>query len=200
MNERTRLGEIKGSFPGELTSSRLILRRLRPEDAAVLAGYRSLPEVARYQSWDSFQLEDAVELIAEQQEAEPGVPGTWFQLAIVDRTTGVMMGDCGLHCRDAHQTELGITLAAGYQRRGYAKEALGCALDFIFGRLGADRAVAVTDSENVPAQALFKSLGFRQEGHFKARVWLKGNWGSEFFFALLAPEWERSRSRTVPDK
>jgi hypothetical protein len=34
----------------ELRTPRLLLRRLVPEDAGPLAGYRSVAEVARYQS------------------------------------------------------------------------------------------------------------------------------------------------------
>ena len=70
-------------FPDHLASRRLRLRRLHPEDAEPLRAYRSLPEVARYQYWDSFGLDDAVRLIESQSTAQPNIPGTWFQLAIV---------------------------------------------------------------------------------------------------------------------
>ena len=35
----------------ELAGPRLTLRRFRAADAPVFAAYRSVPEVARYQSW-----------------------------------------------------------------------------------------------------------------------------------------------------
>src|SRR6185503_8430841 len=75
-------------FPSPLSSPRLILRRLERDDAAAICGYRSLPEVARYQSWESFGPKDAARFIDEQREAEPGVPGTWFQMAIVEKESG----------------------------------------------------------------------------------------------------------------
>ena len=186
-------------FPNPLTSPRLLLRRLQSGDATALCSYRSLPDVARYQGWEAFGPDDAARLIETQRHSEPDVPGTWFQLAIVERATESMVGDCGLHCRqdDPRQMELGITLAPSHQGRGYATEALGCLLDFVFGTLGKHRISAVTDAENAPAAALFRRLGFRQEAHFIEHRWYKGYWDSEFVFGLLRREWDlRSPSRT----
>ena len=50
-----------------LATPRLQLRRLQPDDAAALCHYRSRPEVARYQSWESFGPDDATRLIEDQQ-------------------------------------------------------------------------------------------------------------------------------------
>jgi RimJ/RimL family protein N-acetyltransferase len=180
----------------ELRSPRLILRRLRREDLAVLCEYRSLPEVALYQDWDAFGPDEAARLIDGQAGLEPGVPGTWFQLAIVVAATGLVVGDCGLHCRqvDPRQMEIGITLAPTHQGCGYATEAVECLLGFVFGSMGKHRVVAVTDAENRAAASLFRRLGFRQEAHFVEHVWFKGGWGSEFVFALLRREWEQVRT------
>src|SRR5687768_12983681 len=76
-----------------LRTPRLTLRRLRREDAAALCSYRSLPEVAKHQSWESFGPEDAAKLIEAQLAVRPNVPGTWLQLAIVISDTGEMVGD-----------------------------------------------------------------------------------------------------------
>ena len=178
-----------------LSSSRLLIRPLQPEDAAALCRYRSLPEIARFQSWESFGPDDAARLIAGQAGLEPGVAGTWFQLALVEKATTEVVGDCGLHCPkgDARQMELGITVSPSHQRRGYATEAVGCVLDFVFGSLGKHRAYAVTDVENGAAAALFRRLSFRQEAEFIEHRWYKGRWDSEFVFALLRREWEAAR-------
>jgi RimJ/RimL family protein N-acetyltransferase len=180
-------------FPDHLTSTRLLLRRLQHGDAAALCAYRSLPDVAQYQSWVSFGTDDAVRLIDGQSNLEPGIPGTWFQLAIVERATEIMVGDCGLRCRhdDPRQMEIGVTLAPFHQGRGYATEGLACLLDFVFGTLGAHRVSAITDAENQAADSLFRRLGFRQEGSFVEHVWFKGQWGSELSFAMLKREWNR---------
>lgn len=179
-------------FPDGLTTPRLLLRRLERADADSIRGYRSLPEVARYQSWEKFDLEDAKRLIEDQSGREPGIPGTWFQVAILEKATGSVVGDCGLHCRldEPRQMEIGITLGSSHQGRGYATEAIECLLGFVFGTLGMHRVSAVCDAENHAAASLFRRLGFRQEAHHVEHRLYKGYWDSEFVFALLRREWE----------
>jgi RimJ/RimL family protein N-acetyltransferase len=179
----------------ELRSPRLCLRRLRPEDAAALVGYRSLPEVARFQGWESFGPDDAARLIAGQAGVVPDTPGTWLQLVLVLPESGEVVGDCGIHFRrdEPRQVELGITLAPTHQGRGLATEALGSVLGYVFDCLGKHRVSAVTDAENQAAAGLLRRLGFRQEAHFVEHVWFKGAWGSELLFALLHREWQARR-------
>jgi RimJ/RimL family protein N-acetyltransferase len=180
----------------ELRSSRLCLRRLRAEDATALTSYRALPEVARFQSWASFGLADAVALIGAQAAVAPDTPGTWFQLAVVAAESGGVVGDCGLHFRadDPRQVEVGITLAPAHQGRGLATEALARVLDYLFGGLGKHRVSAVTDADNHAAAGLLRRVGFRQEAHHVEHVWFKGRWGSEYVFALLRREWQETRT------
>lgn len=186
--------------PLELRSARLCLRRVRPEDADAIVGYRSLPEIARFQSWESFGPDDAARLIAAQVGVVPDTPGTWVQLALVAVESGTLIGDCGLHFRrdEPRQVEVGITLAPTHQGCGLATEALGSVLDYLFGRLGKHRVSAVTDADNHAAAGLLRRLGFRQEAHHVEHVWFKGAWGSEYVFALLHREWqERSGERCI---
>lgn len=180
----------------ELRSRRLNLRRLRPEDAPAIVRYRSLPEVARFQSWESFGPDDAARLIASQLGVTPNTPGTWIQLAIVVPESGAIIGDCGIHFRrdEPLQVELGITLAPSHQGRGLATEALDRVLEYGFDVLGKHRASAITDADNHAAASLFRRLGFRQEAHFVEHVWFKGSWGSEYQFALLQREWQTRRT------
>ena len=177
--------------PLQLESDRLTLRRLKEADAAEIFHYRSLPEVAKYQSWTSFSLADAENLVAFQATLEPDAPGTWLQMAIVENETTSVVGDCGIHflAELPNQVELGITLAPTFQRRGYAFEALESVLDHLFHEMSKHRVIAVVDPDNRAAVNLFTELGFRQEAHHIENVWHHGRWGSELTFAMLAREW-----------
>jgi RimJ/RimL family protein N-acetyltransferase len=178
-----------------LSTARLWLRRLQTDDGPALCAYRSLPEVARYQGWETWGPGDSSRLIAGQRNARPGVAGTWFQLAFIEQVSGKLIGDCGLHCLedDPRQIELGITLSPDYQGRGYAEEGLRSVIEFVFGTLNMHRISAVTGAENHAAAALFRRLGFRQEAHFIEHRWYKGHWDSEFVFGLLQREWAVAR-------
>jgi RimJ/RimL family protein N-acetyltransferase len=176
------------------------MRRLHRDDAPALCAYRALPEVAIYQSWEFFGPDDAAALIADQENRDPGVPGTWLQLAIVETATGHLIGDCGLHClpTEPRQFELGITLAPAAQGRGHAAEAIDRLLPFLFRDQDAHRVSAVTDALNTPAAALFRRLGFRQEAHHVEHLTFKGRLCSELTFALLRREWEQRASHSSP--
>jgi RimJ/RimL family protein N-acetyltransferase len=83
-----------------LLTHRLVLGRFRPEDADVVASYRSEPAVARYQSWSPPVSEDAAAgLVAEFAAGEPGRAG-WFQYAVTRLSDGVLLGDLGVCLHD----------------------------------------------------------------------------------------------------
>jgi RimJ/RimL family protein N-acetyltransferase len=148
--------------------------------------------VAKYQSWETFTLADATQLITDQLTMKPVTPDSWLQLMIVLTESGLPIGDCGIHFLSnvAQQVELGITLDPAYQNHGFACEALEGVLSYVFDTLKMQRVSATTDAENKGAQKLFQRLGFRQEAHFVEHVWFKGAWGSECVFAMLQREWQ----------
>jgi RimJ/RimL family protein N-acetyltransferase len=170
---------------------RLDARSFSRGDVPTFVGYRSDPEVARYQSWDDYTSADGTALLAAMQEARPGVPGQWYQFALEARSTGSLVGDLALKVdqQDPRLAEVGFTMAPAHQGMGYATEALQALLGFAFQSYGLHRIVAVTDTLNAPAAALLQRVGMRREGHFVENVFFKGAWGSEYLFAVLEREW-----------
>jgi RimJ/RimL family protein N-acetyltransferase len=172
-------------------TERLRARDFTPADVAAFVGYRADPDVARYQSWSDYTLEQGEALVASMQGASPGVPGEWFQIALEPASGGPIVGDLALHvdADDARLAEVGFTLDPAHQGRGYATEALTGLLDWAFPALGLHRVVAVTDELNAPAAGLLERVGFRREARFVENVFFKGAWGSELLFAVLEREW-----------
>lgn len=179
-----------------LCSPRLCLRRLRPADIAALVAYRSDPEVARYQDWESYTTEQAAALIRGQRRQAPAAAGRWTQLAITLTASGILIGDCGLlvHGDDPRQVTVGITLARHYQRRGYATEALTTLFDHLFEHMEVHRISASIDPGNDPSWRMVERLGMRREGHSRASVWFKGAWADDYHYAILRDEWRSRRS------
>jgi RimJ/RimL family protein N-acetyltransferase len=165
-----------------IESERLRLRRFEDSDLAPFMAYRNDPEVARYQSWDSCDEQEARAFIREMESARPGVPGEWFQFAIESEETGALIGDCALRVdeREPYRAEIGFTLAREYQGRGIGSEAVSLLLDYAFDTLELHRVVAIADCKNAPSVALLERVGMRREGHFVENIWFKGRWADEY--------------------
>ena len=183
----------------ERRSARVALRRFRPEDAATLAAYRSDPEVARHQGWHPpFHVEQAERFIASLDGEHPDTPGVWFQLALVELTTGSHVGDVGLHVDDDGRTAtVGITLARQAQGRGLATEAVTLLLDYLFLERGKHRVIADCDPRNHAVVALLERVGMRREAHHRESHWDGTAWTDEDVYAVLAGEWRDVRRGTA---
>ena len=178
----------------EIVTERLRLRPFQVDDLEAFVAYRSDPEVARYQSWDaSYSMTDAQSFLTSQDRLELGQPGEWLQLAIVDRRTGSLCGDCGVRVEiDPPATaEIGVTLAPAHQGTGLAREALAAVVDELFERFALHRVHAETDERNAAVHRLLERLGFRCEARLVEADWFKGEWCSLRLYAVLEREWRR---------
>src|SRR6185503_6667165 len=114
-------------------TERLILRRLHEKDIEALVAYRSDPEVARYQNWTEVTECEARGLIKSKQQTPFGVLGVWLQIAIALRETDALIGDIGVCASpDGHIAEIGFTLSAGHQGKGFATEAVRRVIRLLF--------------------------------------------------------------------
>lgn len=172
----------------ELRTTRLVIRRFRAEDAVAFTAYRSDPGVARYQSWDSFTIEQAETFIAEMSVAHPGVPGEWFQFAVAELAGDELIGDVAIcvHTDDPSRAELGFTLAPGRRGKGYATEAVRAVIAYAFERLGARTVLGIADARNEASIALLERVGMRRTTTESVRF--KGEWCDEHTYELRRDE------------
>jgi len=174
-------------FAGFCTD-RLRLRPFETTDLDEFTAYRNDPEVARYQSWESYSIEQAQTLF-ESSCHDFNKTDSWYQMAIADITTNKIMGDCAINFKDdGEQVEIGFTLARAHQRQGYGREAVGALIKYLFRELKKRRITATVDVLNAASVRLIEGLKFRREAHFVENIFFKGCWGSEFCYGLLASE------------
>jgi RimJ/RimL family protein N-acetyltransferase len=181
----------------EIVTERLVLRPLEIGDAKAFAAYRSDPEVARYQSWDTpYSVADAEALVASQRAAAFAGPGSWVQVAAVDRVSGALCGDCWVRVvsDQPHTAELGVTFAPASQGRGLAAEAAGAVVTRLFEQHGIHRVYAEADDRNRGVHRLLERLGFRCEARLVEADWFKGEWTTLRVYAMLRPEWPATPS------
>ncbi|UGB39256.1 GNAT family N-acetyltransferase [Frateuria soli] len=176
----------------ELSTDRLRLDRLHPDDAEALYACRADPAVARFQGWRPTSVAEARAFIDTQ--AEPA-PGLWFQRAIRLRDGHALIGDLGvcLPATPGDSVEFGISLASTQQGRGYAREVLRALFHQGFDVLGWRRIHASVDPRNAACMALLQALGMRQEAHFRESLWLHGEWVDDVVFAMLSREWQSAK-------
>jgi aminoglycoside 6'-N-acetyltransferase len=175
----------------EIVTERLLLRPLQPDDVPAFAAYRSRPEVARYQSWDTTYSEaDGERLVAAQEGVEFGEPGPWVQIAAVDRTTGELCGDCAVRVATG-TAEVGVTFAPATQGRGLATEALAAVITRLFEEHDIHRVYAEADDRNLAVHRLLERLGLRCEARLVEADWFKGEWTTLRVYAVLRREWTR---------
>lgn len=171
-----------------ISTERLVLRSFRDDDLVEFLGYRSDPEVARFQYWEGTSVDEAVAFIRKNAGSSLGTPGQWQQVAIALGADDCLVGDIGLFLRDdGCSAELGFTLARRYQGRGLAREAMVGLIDALFDELGLERLDAVTDTRNAPAMALLARLGFGI--HSTAEAIFKGILCREHRYSLVRGAW-----------
>lgn len=171
-----------------------MVRRFMTDDLADLVEYRHDPEVARYQDWDlDWSLADAQKFLEISDEPEFGTQGEWTQLAVVDRTSGRLRGDIGIHFIEAQPStgEVGVTMSRECQGLGLATEAMRSVVSWLFSDLSLHRVFAHVDARNVLARAVLTRLGFRQEAEPRKADWFKDEWTTLCIYAVLAEEWSQ---------
>jgi RimJ/RimL family protein N-acetyltransferase len=180
----------------DIVTERLVLRLLQAQDVPAFAAYRSDPDVARYQSWDtSYTTTDGEGLVAAQHGVDFGDPGAWVQVAAVDRATADLCGDCAVRvATDQPRTaEVGVTLAPTKQGSGLATEALGAVVTRLFEHHDIHRVYGEADDRNRAVHRLFERLAFRCEARLVEADWFKGEWATLRVYAILRREWAASR-------
>lgn len=86
--------------------------------------------------------------------------------AVLERETGALIADAGLHRTDGAdgEVELGYTLGRAWWGRGYATEAAAACRDAAFGELGLDELIALVDPLNAPSVHVLDKIGMSPAG------------------------------------
>jgi RimJ/RimL family protein N-acetyltransferase len=179
-----------------ITTARLHLRVMTPDDVDDVHSYMSDPKVCRYllfeprsrgtvarkiAEWSTMgrladvgdDLELALDLLPAQTEARRVIGHLYFKLKSVDDLAA----------------EIGWTLHPDFEGQGFATEAAESMLAYAFTELGLHRVIAELDPRNETSIALCRRLGMREEALFRDDLWLKGEWSDTGIWAILEEEW-----------
>jgi [ribosomal protein S5]-alanine N-acetyltransferase len=151
------------AFP-TLTTPRLLLRELMPDDAADVFVFRSDPEVQKYNGVPLSQPEEAQELIAAVRGGYEGQHNILW--AITRRDNGRVIGLAGFGYWDQYHARaaVGYDLARDQWQQGITTEAMQMIIQFGFERMLLHRIEAETIADHTASVRLLEKLGFQREG------------------------------------
>jgi ribosomal-protein-alanine N-acetyltransferase len=174
----------------DLPTPRLLLRKLRMEDAADMFEYAQDAEIAASGLWLPYtELQQSADDLAETLKAyETGRALDW---AIEHRADHKMIGriNLGDYHRGDRRADLGYALNRRYWGQGYATEAARAVVAFAFGPLDLNRVGAVVLPDNGGSITVLTRLGFQQEGVQRQFTSLRGTPEDLLCYSLLRAEW-----------
>lgn len=155
-------------IPEQIDADRLILRRIRMDDAEPFYAFVSNYESAKYMFFEDEQRtkEDArgmVEWVANAYDTDEPT----CILAIADKKTGDYMGNLGAQTMEGTtDTEFFYALLPQYRGKGYVTEAVKTFLTFLFDE-GIQMAVAIIVPENEASLRVMARLQARLIGDYE---------------------------------
>jgi RimJ/RimL family protein N-acetyltransferase len=185
------IGErVNISFPIE--TKRLYLRPFQENDLEDLYAYYSLPEIIRYLFCEVQDKEKIKETLATKIKANHlEKKNDKLILAVELKSTKKVIGEVMLLWKSKkHQSgEIGYVFNPAYHGQGYATEAAKAMLKLGFEQFNYHRMFARCDARNTASANLMERLGMRREAHLIESEFFKGEWASEFTYAILQDEW-----------
>ena len=147
-----------------ITTERLALRELGPDDAAFILALVNDADWLRYIGDRGVRtMDDALVYIETGPVASYARNG--FGLYRVDLTgSGETIGMCGLIKRDTlDHADIGFAFLPQFRGQGYAREAAAATLAYGHDALALDRIVAIVSPDNAPSRRLLELLGMRMD-------------------------------------
>ncbi|MFF0622119.1 GNAT family N-acetyltransferase [Streptomyces sp. NPDC004296] len=180
------------------TGNRVRLRAIEPDDWTAFArfadgdgrrgGRLELPRSAEgHRAWAKEQA------VAECDDDR-------FRLAVETTDTGELVGTVGSHRtgRCSGWFEFDVMIGAEHRRKGYATEALVLLLRFMFAERRYHKCLAAVLAHNEASLALFRRLGFTEEGRLREHVFFAGRHHDLVMMGMLVDEFDRRHAISGP--
>jgi [ribosomal protein S5]-alanine N-acetyltransferase len=182
--------------PPTLSTPRLTLRPLCPEDAADVFLYSSNPRMTRYTLWNTHESLDDTLLftgdycLSRYQDQEPDPIG----IVLNDDPTHSVIGSVGCFwtSRKDGVMEVGYNLAEPYWGRGIIVEAVLKLFEYVYREYPALRIQARVLSGNTASARVALKLGMKYEGTLRSLLIHRGRPVDVEFYALLRTQWRPS--------
>lgn len=170
----------------QLTTERLLLEKLQPEDWSLFHEVHSDPV--------SMQFISAVPQLADirqrfQTRLQPWQVTSLHMLCLTVRlrASGEAIGLIGANAEWTPwlQAEVGYSLLNRYTGKGYGSEALGAMAAYLLSQCRFHKLTAQVVEGNWPSRRVLEKNGFRLEGTLRENYLLRGEWVDDWLFGKL---------------
>lgn len=177
----------------ELTTSRLHLREFTFDDWTAVLAYQQDPRYLRYYEWTERTIADAQAFVRMFLDFQSDQPRTKFQLAVILKTTGQLIGNCGLRLQSdsAVEADIGYELSPDYWGQGYATEAAQAMVKWGFSTFKLHRISAHCLADNVGSARVLEKVGMTLEGRLRENMGFKNRYWDTLLYAILVDEWRK---------
>lgn len=173
----------------ELSTKRLLLRKMKSSDSDSLFQIWSDPEVTRFMNIDRFtDQKQAKEMIMLFDKLSK--ENTAIRYSIIELESNKIIGSCGYNILDFEnaKTEIGYEIDKHYWGKGYAPEAISFLIKYAFNDLNLNRIEAKVEPENVNSIKVLKKLSFLFEGTMRKVERSKGRFIDLNLYSLLVTD------------
>jgi ribosomal-protein-alanine N-acetyltransferase len=167
----------------------MILREFAIDDWPAIQRIQSDPDYLKHYEWTERREADVREFVGRFVAQQAEHPRRKFQLATVLKSTGEVIGDCGIRQDDSANANIGYEFDSRHWNQGLATEAATRIIQFGFDELKVHRIHASCIAGNDASARVLKKLGMRQEAHLREKEFFKGRWHDCYIFSILEPEW-----------
>jgi [ribosomal protein S5]-alanine N-acetyltransferase len=170
----------------ELETERLILRKIRLEDAKDIYHYGAQPEVSKYCIWETHKsVDDALSFINSAiLKYENNEPSDWALYHKVDRRVMGAIGYVWVSPENM-RCEVGYAISHDYWNKGYTTEALKAFIKYSFDVACLHRIEARCYYENVGSYRVMEKAGMKFEGLLEDQMYVKGDFWSMKLYAII---------------
>ena len=181
-----------------LNTERLTIREFSRGDLGAFQAISSDPTVARHLAFGPTSREESRALIDFAMSSRREAPRLQYALALVEQTTGELIGSCGLAlaAEQPRVAEVYFALRPSSWGRGYATEALKAIISFGVDTLKLHRIWGQAMIANQAAALVMRKAGMSHEGMIRKAISKGGRWEDAFQYSILESDPRESHSAT----